>query len=145
VKRTKFRTQLAVHLVLAAGFAVLVGWLLARHVWPAATIWAVPTAGLITRILIMFRLRRMGWWSEDEAQRPSAALANRQTSWIFIVQSIGWLLAAGHLTAAGHWPLSTLMLLLAAMSIATTLFLRRPTLQQPATTATSSRPTSADE
>lgn len=136
--RTKFRTQLIVHLVMALGFAVLVGWLLALHVWPGATICAVPTAGLITRVLILFRLRRMGWWSEDEAQRPSAAEANRQTSWIFLVQSIGWVLAAGHLTALGYWPWGTLaMLFLATMSIATTVFLRRPAQQQPATAATS--------
>jgi hypothetical protein len=137
--RTRFRTQLIVHLVMTSGFAVLVGWLLALHVWPAATIWAVGTAGLITRIVILFRLRRMGWWSEDEARRPSPASVNRQTSWIFIVQSIGWLLATAHLTAAGLWPWNVGMLFLATMSIATTLFLRRPPLQEAATTAPDQR------
>jgi hypothetical protein len=129
--RTKFRTQLVVHLALAVGFAGLVGWLLVLGVWPVAVMCAVPTAGLVTRLVILFRLRGMGWWSEDAADRPPAAVANRLTSMIFIVQSIGWLVTAGCLAAAGRWPWGTLsMLLLASLSIATTIMLRRPRADQ---------------
>ncbi|TDO66519.1 hypothetical protein EV651_10484 [Kribbella sp. VKM Ac-2571] len=121
----KYGVQLAVHSALAAAFAGLVSWLLAMRIWPAAAIWAVPTLGLMTRVAVLIRLRRMGWYAADESDRPSSAVVNREMSKVFLVQLVGWLMVAAYSAATGVWLGLGVSLALAYISLAVVRLLRR--------------------
>ena len=121
----KFGVQLAVHSALAAGFAGLVIWLLALRIWPAAAIWAVPTLGLMTRVAVLIRLRRMGWYAADQSDRPSSTVVNRETSKVFLVQLVGWLMVAAYSAAIGVWLGLGVAVVLAYISLAVVRLLRR--------------------
>ncbi|MGC4943885.1 hypothetical protein [Kribbella sp. DT2] len=123
--RSSFRTQLIVHAVLTAGFLGLVIALAVLGVWPAAVIWAVPTAGMATRVLTVVRLNRLGWWAPDPADRPPVSAANRLQSVVFLVLLAGWTLAAVYFAATLFWPGLLLAVVLGAMSFATAQMLRR--------------------
>ena len=128
----KFRTQLILNLLLTLTSIGLIAWLAARGEWAAASLWGVPTIGMVTRVLVLVRLHGMGQFAEDPAQRPSLAAANRQVSAIFIVQFVAWLGAACYCAATALWVPFAVALFLALPSLATTIFLRRLRLQQPA-------------
>ncbi|TCC56413.1 hypothetical protein E0H73_32520 [Kribbella pittospori] len=121
--------QLAVRLALAVSFAGLTAWLLVLRLWPAAAIWAVPTCGLATRVIVLIRLDRMGFFAAEDADRPSNAEANRQTSAVFMVQFVGWILVGVYSAATGFWMGLVLAVILAYISIAVFRMLRR---RQPA-------------
>lgn len=118
--------QVVVHLALAGAFAGLVIWLLALRVWPAAAIWAVPTLGLITRVVVLVRIRRIGWYAADESDRPSVAAVNRETSKVFLVQLIGWIAVAAYSAATGTWLGLGVAILLAFTSLCLLRLLRKP-------------------
>jgi hypothetical protein len=127
----KFRTQLILQLLLTLTSIGLVAWLAARGEGAAASLWGVPTIGLITRVVVLVRLHRMGNFAEDPAQRPSPAVASRQVSVIFIVQFVAWLAAACYCAATAFWVPFAVALFLALSSLAMTIFLRRLSPQLP--------------
>jgi hypothetical protein len=106
-------------------FAGLVIWLLALRASSAVVIWAVPTLGLMTRVAVLIRIRRMGWYAADEADRPSAAAVNRETSKVFLVQLVGWLAVAAYSAAVGVWLGLGVAIVLAYMSMTIVRLLRR--------------------
>jgi len=57
----------------------------------------------MTRVAVLVRIRRMGWYAADEADRPSSAASNRETSKVFLVQLVGWLAVAAYSAAIGVW------------------------------------------
>ncbi|MEU4192273.1 hypothetical protein AB0E69_10260 [Kribbella sp. NPDC026611] len=117
--------QLAVQVALAAAFAGLVIWLLVLGSWSAAVIWSAPTLGLITRIVLLFRIRRLGWYAADEADRPPAALVNREMSKVFLVQLAAWLVVAVYCAATRVWLGLGAAIVLAYISLAVARLLRR--------------------
>jgi hypothetical protein len=131
-----FRTQLVLQLLLTTTSIGLIGWLAVGHEWTAASLWAVPTVGMVTRVVVLVRLHRMGSFAEDPAQRPPVAVASRQVSVIFIVQFVCWLAAACYYAATTFWIGLAVALFLALLSLSMTRMLRRRALQQPASSGT---------
>lgn len=121
----RFGVQIVVHLALAGAFSGLVIWLLALQIWPAAAIWSVPTLGVMTRVVVLVRIRRMGWYAADESDRPSVAAVNRETSNVFLVQLIGWIAVAAYSAATGTWLALGVAILLAFISLCLLRLLRK--------------------
>ncbi|MEV5968123.1 hypothetical protein AB0L70_40530 [Kribbella sp. NPDC051952] len=117
--------QLTVHWVMAVLFAGAVVGQLVLKVWPGAVIWAVPTLGLFTRVVVLMRIRRLGWYADDETDRPSVAVVNRETSKIFVVQLVGWLIAAVYLALVHVWLGLAVAVVLAYTSLVLVRFMRR--------------------
>jgi hypothetical protein len=74
----QFRLQLAVHvtmLVVLVGTTVLT---VAVGVWPAAVMQAVFVAGWAARVVVLFRVRRLGGVADEVSARPPGGRLNRE-------------------------------------------------------------------
>jgi O-antigen/teichoic acid export membrane protein len=112
-ERTRTPRPAAVaQLALAVVSVGLVVWLAVRGLWPAAAIWAVPTLGWLTRLVLVLRERR-------------TPLNRRRLAVVFLVQFAGWVAVSGYLLTLGWWGAAIGIAFLACMSGAMVLFLRR--------------------
>jgi uncharacterized membrane protein SirB2 len=79
----------------------------------------------MTRVLVLIRIRRMGWYAAEEADRPTPAVINRETSKVFLVQFVGWLAVAAYSAAIGVWLGLGVAIVLAYISLGIVRLLRR--------------------
>jgi hypothetical protein len=99
----QFRHGLIVHVIMLVLFVVCTALTVAAGLWPVAVMQMVFVLGWTARLVVLFRVRRLGGYADEAGARPPTERLNREYIVVLRTQLVGWVSAGIYFAVVHFW------------------------------------------